>query len=214
MKQVQPPHQTVAHISFYAYCLSRASKSQPPSHVTRLNVYIWTCYLKISTSWWCLCSSYLCFGDCISTQKWLLHIRCCKYVHWNLGSYAWMLEMCISACVLHSWVNVWDWRNALTCLFLWLRWWKLHGMMPGVGVWEDVSGNACQSILNPCNLSLLALQLQQELLHSRSVYLSSMFSDFARAHYRICSSLKKIGKRPEATDMSLVVNTPTEQIDC
>lgn len=44
---------------------------------------------------------------------------------------------------------------------------KLHvcvsvsDMMHGAGLREDVRGHACWSTLNPCNLSLFALQLQR-----------------------------------------------------
>lgn len=81
--------------------------------------------------------------------------------------------------------------------------------MLGAGVWEDVSGHACQSTLNPCNLSLLALHLQQNVHIERF-----QAKDFARAHYCIPSLLKKISKGPGAKDTSLGVNSPTEQIDC
>lgn len=85
--------------------------------------------------------------------------------------------------------------------------------MLGAGVWEDVSGPACQSALSLCNLSLLAPPPPVEILHRISVP-RFQASDFAKAHYRFRSTLQKISKRPGARDTSLGVNTPTEQIDC
>lgn len=99
-------------------------------------------------------------------------------------------------------VNVANCSNSSLCVFLCERWWKLHGLVLGAGVWEDVRGNACQSALNPCNLSLSGPPTWATLLHRISVYPSPCFpaKDFARAHYCIRSLLQKISERPGAKD--------------
>lgn len=92
----------------------------------------------------------------------------------------------------------------LLCAFLCARLWKLHGLVLGAVVWEDVRGKACESALKPCNLSLPGPQIQATLCRLDKSHVSvSVFSNpevCLRSRYCIRSSPRKMSKSPAAKD--------------